>query len=61
MLMILEINLLESKLIVCDDFMQDMLDISKWKFVELVIDDNNYLTWAVDAKVNLEVQGLISP
>lgn len=40
--------------------MQGMSDISKKKFVELVIDDRNYLIWAIDVKINLAARNIIS-
>ena len=40
--------------------MQDMADISKKEFVELSIDCSNYLTWAMDVKINLTAKGLNS-
>ena len=40
--------------------MQDMADISKKEFVELSIDCSNYLTWAMDVKINLMTKGLNS-
>ena len=41
-------------------FMQDMADISKKEFAELAIDGRNYLTWAMDVKINLAARNLIS-
>ena len=40
--------------------MQDMADISKKEFAELVVDGSNYLTWAMDVKINLTAKGLNS-
>ena len=39
--------------------MQDMSDISKKEFAELAIDGRNYLTWAMDLKINLASRSLI--
>jgi hypothetical protein len=40
-------------------FMQGMADISKKEFAELAIDGRNYLTWAMDVKINLAARTLI--
>ena len=40
--------------------MQDMADISKKEFAELAVDGSNYLTWAMDVKINLTAKGLNS-
>jgi hypothetical protein len=40
-------------------FMQGMADISKKEFAELSIDGRNYLTWAMDVKINLAARTLI--
>jgi hypothetical protein len=40
--------------------MQGMGDISKKEFAELAIDGRNYLTWAMDVKINLAARTLIS-
>ena len=40
--------------------MQDMADISKKEFAELAIDGRNYVTWAMDVKINLAARNLIS-
>ena len=40
--------------------MQGMADISKKEFAELAIDGRNYLTWAMDVKINLAARNLIS-
>jgi hypothetical protein len=43
-----------------DHFMQDMADISKKEFTELALDGSNYLTWAMDVKINLSARGLVA-
>jgi hypothetical protein len=48
-----KINLLVGKLMRMIFFMQGMADISKKEFAELAIDGRNYLTWAMDVKINL--------
>ena len=40
--------------------MQGMADISKKEFAELAIDGRNYLTWAMDVKINLAARNLIN-
>jgi hypothetical protein len=40
-------------------FMRGMADISKKEFAELVIDGRNYLTWAMDVRINLAAWTLI--
>ena len=40
--------------------MQGMGDISKKEFAEFAIDGRNYLTWAMDVKINLAARNLIS-
>jgi hypothetical protein len=41
-------------------FMQGMDHISKKEFAELAVDGRNYLTWAMDVKINLAARNLIS-
>ena len=41
-------------------FMQGMDNISKKEFAELALDGRNYLTWAMNVKINLAARNLIS-